>query len=96
MLKKEMEKRIAELEADAQAKDDEIQLLEYNSRRDEKFATKTSNVTIAVEVFIETNFPTIKKNDKDEWNNVVIVETVEKPTDRNYLMMKYLLKLLND
>ncbi len=89
MLKKEMEKRIAELEAMLRAKDDEIQLLEYNSR-------KTSNVTIAVEVFIETNFPTIKKNDKDEWNNVVIVETVEKPTDRNYLMMKYLLKLLND
>ncbi|MCP3673503.1 MAG: hypothetical protein GY829_03395 [Gammaproteobacteria bacterium] len=87
MLKKEMEKRIAELEAMLRAKDDEIQLLEYNSR-------KTSNVTIAVEVFIETNFPMIKKNDKDEWNN--IIETVENPTDRNYLMMKYLLKLLND
>ncbi len=88
-----MEKRIAELEADAQAKDEEIRLLKYKV---EEFATKINYSRIAVEVLLETNFPTIKKNDKDEWDNVVIVETVENPLDRNYLMMKYLLKLLND
>ncbi len=91
-----MEKRIAELEAMLRASEEEIRLMRCDRHNAKKFAAKANNVRIAVEVFIETNFPTIKKNDKDEWNNVVIVETVENPTDRNYLMMKYLLKLLND
>ncbi len=94
MLKKEMEKRIEELEADVQAKDEEIRLMRCDRHNAKEFAAKANNVRIAVEVFMETNFPMIKKNDKDEWNNVTIIETVENPTDRNYLMMKHLLKLL--
>ncbi len=101
MLKKEMEKRIEELEVNARAKDEEIRLLKYDRHSAKKFAAKVkvNNSTIAIiaiTTFIETNFPMIEKNGKDEWDNVVIVETVENPTDRNYLMMKYLLKLLND
>ncbi len=90
MLKKEMEKRIEELDAMLRAKNDEIRLLEYNSRRDEKFAIKINNATIVVEAIIQTEFPAIK----DEWGNDILPSTVENPTDRNYLMMKHLLKLL--
>ncbi len=96
MLKKEMEKRIAELEAESLKKDEEIRLMRCDRHNAKEFAAKANNVRIAVEVFMETNFPIIKKNDKGKWDNVVIVEAVENPLDRNYLMMKHLLKLLYD
>ncbi len=90
MLKIEMVKRIAELGAMLRAKDEEIRLLEYNSRRDENFATKINNATIVIEAIIQIEFPAIQ----DEWGNDVLPSIVEKPNDRHHLMMLHLLKLL--